>query len=263
MNFTFGVCCSPQTKLDHFIKLYHSIVDVSKTLVYSQLLIIGELTDNVKNYVYLVAKDGPIKMGMFPFPDDHENSKGWITKKKNILVEFAAFENTCLLHDYYELPPDFSFHIPRKYDVYCAPIVTKEGHRHSDWVVSPNAMDDMINQDPVKYSELLMSVNPKENAAKYVCGVPYEIPYLWPIQYVSGGLITARTEVLRDIPFNEDLRWGDAEDVEWSARLVKKYKLTCTAWNGQQKVKVNKANKWAVAEMPTDFIISLRKFYGL
>ena len=116
----------------------------------------------------------------------------------------------------------------------------------------------------------LMKAAPHENAPKYVCGLPYSTMGMNPIQYISGGFITIKTDVMRAVPFDETLYQGDAEDVEWSERLVYNYSLKTEAWrntncdsNNIGYVKVQKPNKWAVIEMPRSVLTELRTYYGL
>ena len=50
--------------------------------------------------------------------------------------------------------------------------------------------------------------------------------------YISGGYWIAKKSVMEEEPLNEDVVWGQAEDVEWSDRVREKYKYvmnTCSA----------------------------------
>jgi hypothetical protein len=164
------------------------------------------------------------------------------------------------MHDYYLSPIDF-FDILYWWEedepIYCPQIKTLEGKRHSDWMVNPNHMKKFIERyDGV--ANKLMAAAPHENAPWFVNALPYNMN-LSPIQYVSGGLMMLKTEVLLDIPMNENLRWGDAEDVEFSERAVAKYKLTRVRGDGCHFT-LMKPNKWAVSVIPDDVLPLLEEY---
>ena len=39
------------------------------------------------------------------------------------------------------------------------------------------------------------------------------------IPYIDGGCIITKKSILQNVPLNENIAWGEAEDVEWSKRL--------------------------------------------
>jgi hypothetical protein len=55
--------------------------------------------------------------------------------------------------------------------------------------------------------------------------------------YVSGAYWVAKKQFMTDYPLNEDLSWGEGEDVEWSYRARKtwRYKM-----NTLSRVRFNK-----------------------
>lgn len=263
MNFTFGICVSVGTPL---LALKHQFISIygAKTvgeLKYFEIVVAGQLSDECQDFLAHEGREGiPIKYIPYEGPSD---KPAHITKKKNLIADIAFFDNLCVMHDYFRLPETFFRFMPAKWDIYSHPITTAEGYRHSDWVINPNKMQRYIDGTPGT-AERLMEVAPWENAPKYVCGVPYTEKRLVPIQYVSGGFITCKTQVLRDEPFNEDLYWGDAEDVEWSERVVPKYGLTTSREEPMvEPVKIMKPNKWAVPTIPPDIVEGLLRFYGL
>ena len=53
---------------------------------------------------------------------------------------------------------------------------------------------------------------------------------------------------MEEFPLNEGLCWGQAEDVEWSKRVLRKYSLIM---NENATIKLNKprfANEWSVID---------------
>lgn len=51
--------------------------------------------------------------------------------------------------------------------------------------------------------------------------VPYTIKNLTRFMYVSGSVMIVRREFMLNNPLNENLAWGEFEDVEWSLRVRK------------------------------------------
>jgi hypothetical protein len=122
---------------------------------------------------------------------------GWITRKKNLLVDAAHCEIVVVAHDRYTFTPgwleslrqfgtDFDVVVPRQ--------TTVTGMRFPDWV---GVADDRS------------------------CSPIFELDYadFDPRAYVNGGIIVARTSLLKEVRWNELLFWGDAEDIELSRRL--------------------------------------------
>ena len=259
-NITFGICISKDTPPDYLFRSLVGIYNMRDTMNHYEVILCGHASDAAYSVIATFSMQMRVSLISYEGPSD---KPGHITKKKNLIVHYAQYDVTVLMHDYYWLPPDFTIAMPDKFDVYCAPIRTAEGTRHSDWMVNPRRMETFINETPDMW-ERLMTVNPAENAPWFINALPYHVSYLSPIMYVSGGLITARTEVLRDVPQNEDLYWGDAEDLEWSERLVAKYKLKTTSWNGAVGyATAMKPGKWAVTEIPLDIVKELKVHYGL
>lgn len=69
-----------------------------------------------------------------------------------------------------------------------------------------------------------------------------------------------KKDILLANPLDENLGWGDAEDLEWSRRLVKNG--FGFSFNPYTHVNVQKPNKWAVNEMPLNFVEHLRECFG-
>jgi hypothetical protein len=246
---TFGICVADQSQA---IGAINSIVGMRDMPVEYEIIVIGDKNVLPKlDYVRQIEFDETIK-------------KGWITRKKNIIVQNARYDFVCLIHDYYRfdinwfrelvaftrLVPDFNIIQPQ--------IITKEGSRHSDWLVNPKRMDEYLQHYP-HHASLLMSVAPHENGPRWVCGLPYDTVGLEHIQYISGGYIFARKKVLQNVPLNEDLVWGDAEDLEWSERVIGagyKFKM-CQ----NMVMHLAKPNKWRVFQMPQQSVEALERMF--
>lgn len=124
--------------------------------------------------------------------------RGWITRKKNLLVQAARGEHVVVAHDRYTMTPGLLDGLARfggDFDVLVPRQTTARGFRYPDWVT--------IDSD-------------------VILGPQAELDYddYDPKLYVNGGIVLARTAVLRDVPWNELLFWGDAEDVELTRRWM-------------------------------------------
>lgn len=131
-------------------------------------------------------------------PDEFKNL-GWITRKKNLIVENTTRENVFIAHDRYILPVDFLtqvFAFGADFDVIVPTQFTTEGIRFPDKV----ALSSAWAWSP----SLRLTLNDYH---------PYE--------YVNGGVIFAKSEILRICPWNELLFWNQGEDVELSRQLQK------------------------------------------
>lgn len=131
--------------------------------------------------------------------------EGWITRKKNLLVQHARFENICLLHDYVALLPGW-----------------REGYSQYgfDWEV---CMNTVLNKNQTRHRDWLVWDYPGVGAAL----LPYEVGNLSQFMYISGTYFCVKKKFMTDNPLNEKLHWGESEDVEWSkhARRLTDFKF--------------------------------------
>ena len=159
---------------------------------------------------------------------DESEKSGWITKKKNIGVRLAKFKNLVVMHDYitlksgwYESYKNFG----EKFDICMNRIENFDGRRFTDWSLC------------VSFYEYYKQ---KENIAPHHILLPYKLKNLTKLMYISGAYLVCKRKVLLDIPFNENLCWGQSEDIEWSSRARKIYDFSI---NENATVKVCKLGK--------------------
>lgn len=142
----------------------------------------------------------------------YENAEGprnFTTRKKNALAAAARNPRVAIMHARMLLADGCLAGLPREFDV-LTPRVEYHGDGvkvpYLDWMTAPALEGDGMprglpapyNYDRSKYLDLLRSgMQP----------------------YIDGGLFMARTELLRQVPINPQLAWGEAEDTEWCARL--------------------------------------------
>jgi hypothetical protein len=138
--------------------------------------------------------------------DENEKSK-WITRKKNILVQEARYDNVVLMHDYHVFDPNWyeafkTFGID--WDICSCPQYLINGSR--------NPMDWSLWDKPGHGRAWSLSYN-DWSQTQYM--------------YISGGFFMVKRNVLLEEPLDESLGWNEEEDVEWSMRVRNKYVMKC------------------------------------
>lgn len=192
MNFTFGI--TTDGSKDNFIEKIIDSIEVMKIPFY-EILIVGN--SKVKRHNTTV------------FDFDETIKPLWITKKKNIITREAKFENVVYLHDYIYFDEKWyeGFLKFNDFKVCMNKILNLDGTRYIDWVLW---FGD--SQWPCKIENL-----------GFNCLLPYEVENLSEHMYVPGFYWIAKKEVMINFPLNEDLCWGQGEDVEWSFRIREVY----------------------------------------
>jgi len=128
---------------------------------------------------------------------------GWITKKKNIITEEAKYDNVVYLHDYHAFMPGWYegyLKFGDDWDVCMNVIQDIWGNRFRDW----------ISWDHPNYRKRWFMNYEDSDAAKY--------------SYISGSYWVAKKKFMQENPLDENLVYGDAEDLEWSLRIRDKAK---------------------------------------
>lgn len=161
----------------------------------------------IPNYEIIIACDkNPQIPGTRWIPFDESQRRGWITKKKNQLVQAARHENIVLMHDYIYLTPNWYSAFTRFGNDFKAcmnRIENADGTRYRDWC--------LWDYDGVPGASHLGQL------------LPYSWKHLSKKMYFSGAYWVAKTEVMKEFPLDESLVWGESEDVEWSKRIREKY----------------------------------------
>lgn len=129
-------------------------------------------------------------------PESHD-SRGWITRKKNLLVGTSLADNLIIAHDRYTMPPEFLeqlFEYGADFDVLVPMQNDSSGERFPDWVT--------IGSQWTRTGSAILEYGDYS-----------------PHGYVNGGLIIGKRRVLSATPWNDLLFWGQYEDVELSRAL--------------------------------------------
>ena len=187
MEFTFGVISNGSAHIKECLASIRNL----KIEKY-EIVIVGIYNDELKddiNYINYIDK----------------SIEGDISTKKNIITKNSKYENIVYLHDYI-LFDDMWYNGFLKFG--------------SDFDV---CMTKIINNDNTRYRDWCLW---KDDADKYVLKnnylIPYDIINLSSMMYISGAYWVSKKNFMVDNPLNENLKWGQGEDVEWSLRVRKK-----------------------------------------
>jgi hypothetical protein len=141
--------------------------------------------------------------------DDNARA-GWITRKKNLAVSHSRGDIVVILHDYMKLNRDWTRSRVKSFsdlpwDVAMCRITNPDGTRFRDWTLWTS------NSVGIRwwFNRTLAGL------------VPYSEKNLTRFMYVSGSVMIVRRAFMLENPLDENLAWGEGEDVEWSLRVRK------------------------------------------
>ena len=158
---------------------------------------------NILNYeIIIVGNSGIKRKNTNVIFFDETKKHMWITKKKNIITQNAKYENIVYLHDYIEFCDGW-------YDGFL-----KNG---DDFKI---CMNKIINYDGTRFRDWTLWAYDAEYIIKsrgFI--IPYDMTNLSKIMYISGAYWVAKKDIMIKYPLNEELCWGQSEDVEWSSRI--------------------------------------------
>jgi hypothetical protein len=201
MDFTFGIITDGN--FDHFITL---IIDsiIENNIPNYEIIIVGNTKIQETNKIKTIYFDENIK-------------PGWITRKKNIVVTLALYDNIVLLHDYVKLEKnwyngfltygnDFQFCVTK--------ILDNDGTRFRDYTLFPYEVDYLnIFYSPGNDIDIYFNDN---------CLLPYD--FINTIKtnkymYISGSFYVIKKTIATKYLLDENLSHCQGEDVEYSKRL--------------------------------------------
>lgn len=200
MTFTFGIITTYGNE-NYLNKLIESIISLK-----------------INNYEILIVGGSNNVLRIFPFsnirhiPFNENIKKNWISRKKNIIIDEAKFENIVFLHDYILLDKDWFIGFEKFGDnfIVCTnKIFNFDNSRFRDWTLSPNnylKIDTILN----KSLSYLLPYN-EESLSRYM--------------YISGAYWVAKKNFMTKNKLNENLTWGQGEDVDWSHMVRKNVKF--------------------------------------
>lgn len=200
MDFSFGIITTGDN--DYFIQL---IIDSIKhnNIPNYEIIIIGNSSIKNTDKVTIINFDETIKLG-------------WITKKKNIIVEKSKYNNIVLLHDYVKLNPNWYegfLKFGNNFDWCINPIYNIDGNRYRDYTLFPYTVD-YLN---IYYTPL--DIDPY--FSEY-CLLPYDFENnikTNKYMYISGAYYVIKKHIAQQFLLDENLVHCQSEDVEYSKRL--------------------------------------------
>ena len=217
MNITFGIVTySGHDGTDNIPKV-NQIIDAieQENIPEYEIIIVGDFAWERKN-TRVIKFDETVK-------------KGWITRKKNIITEEANHDIIVYTHDY--IRPVRGFYrgwlkFGDDWDIAMNVVKNHNGARYRDWVVldDPRVKPGWIQEEPW----CPPGGKIREGRSFFPSYDYKDTKYM----YISGAYWVAKKSVMEEEPLNEDVVWGQAEDVEWSDRVREKYKYvmnTCSA----------------------------------
>jgi hypothetical protein len=196
MNFTFGIITNGKSD-DSLNQVIDSIEQLQ--IPEYQVLIVGNS---------LVQRSNT-----FIIPFDESIKKGWITRKKNLITYNASYDNIVYTHDYVVFESDWYdgfLKFGEDFKICMTKFVNPDYSRFRDWVIWPhngNHMDEIV-------------------LPERECLIPYDMTHLSKYQYISGTYWVAKKDIMMEFPLNENLCWGQGEDVLWSKQIRQKYEFS-------------------------------------
>ena len=195
MNFTFGIITSYNTEqfVDQIIDSIHSL-----NIPHYEIIVVGGSCQRGNNWI--------------DFTYDRFVQPGWITKKKNMITEYATYENIVYLHDYIACNEDWYdgfLKFGDDWDVCMNKIVKKTGERYREWCVC----NGVIACDDPDLPHGTGNVPYDYNKTQYM--------------YVSGAYWVAKKSFMTKYPLDEAFCWGQGEDGVWvrSCRNIWNYRM--------------------------------------
>ena len=199
MEFTFGIITNGSN--DNFINIIIDSIEQNNIPNY-EIIIVGNSNVNRENTTILFF--------------DESIKKAWITRKKNIIVENAKYENLVLLHDYVRFNSDWYdgfLKYGNDFDWCITRILTVDGSRFRDYTLFPYKVD-YLNID---YSCADINSYFYNN-----CLLPYDFinnAKVNKYMYISGTYFVIKRNIALKHKLDENLLHDRGEDVEYSKRL--------------------------------------------
>ena len=185
----------------------------------------------IPNYEIIIVGSSKLDRKNTTIIEFDENIKPkWITKKKNIITENSKYENIVYSHDYVSYEKDWYDGFLKYGDAFNAcmtKIINYDNSRYRDWLASfrPFNYDQAINSTGIEWSS-----NHKL--------IPYDMKHLSKNMYFSGAYWVSKKSIMEEIPLNEDLCWGEGEDIFWSCQYRDKYDFDINPYSTAKLLKV-------------------------
>lgn len=225
MDFTFGICCT-KANINFHKRIIASIE--KQNIPNYEIIFVGEecffeINKKTLNFIYF----------------DESIKPNWITKKKNLIAKFAKYENIVFMHDYIVFDDQWYegyLKHGNDFEVCMNKIYNLDGKRNIDWLIYYQDLQLPKGEQLLPYSENFSE-----------------------IMYIPGFFWVAKKNLMKEFPLNENLSWGEAEDVEWSKRVRQKYNFSI---NAHSSVKFLKQKEYTLNEMSQYSLDIVKDFYN-
>jgi hypothetical protein len=214
MNWSFVIIYLDTNYLDTMIRSIVNQEEMGKDKC--QIVLVGDESQDIFNKInYWKKRNTDIT---FVYHDE-KIKPYWITRKKNIGIQASKYENLCITHDYIGFCKGWYkgfIEFGSDWDVCMNPIRFSDNKRFRDWISFKEYWG----------SPEFVSYNDNSKTQK---------------MYISGTYWCAKKTFMLKNPMNEQLSWGQGEDLEWSHRCRNtwNYKL-----NINSPVKILKEKLW-------------------
>jgi len=245
MNFTFGIITI--NNIENINKVIDSI-EIQNIPNYEIIIVGCDKTFNLRTLNKLKRKN------CLYIPFDETIYPGWITKKKNIITQNAKYENIVYMHDYILLDDNWYngyLKYGNNFDIIVNIIQNSNGERFRDWVLNMfflrgqylinenrtipriNAPDQWIQKGENVIEKYKINPNIQAHFLSYDDDGKEWQKYI----YISGAYWVAKKYVMDEFPLNENLMWGQSEDIDWCQRVRNKYMFKCNKYSTCKLIK--------------------------
>lgn len=163
---------------------------------------------NIPNYKIIIVGGATTtinRKNIIHIPFNENIPKAWITKKKNLGVQASPYENLVIMHDYFVFDPDW-------YQEFI-----KFG---TDWDICIQQTLSLPEYGSVRCNGWRAGPIPGYPEIPFAMTIPWDIDCFVPYMGIFGGFWVAKKSVMLEQPLNENLYYGEEEDLEWSSRVV-------------------------------------------
>lgn len=193
MGITFGIITNGDRDISDVLQ---SIVN--NNIEHFEIIVVGGFRKYENFKVTYIEFDESIKTA-------------WITRKKNLITKYANYEDIVYMHDYILLSKDWYKNYNTNYDICCNRILNPDKTRFRDWCLNELHMNTFRHIGMKLYNRNMI--------------IPYNYNFS-KFMYISGSYFLAKKYVMEEFPLDENLVWGQGEDVYWSMDVLSKYNFT-------------------------------------